>query len=144
MDVVMVPVPEDFVGAVERFLMMKVMLSRGVPVDGDSLAQLLPTLEARCRRVLSTVADAKLSDVEMSVAELARSLGWSVYEAVGVAYELGELLLAAFGPTVVVSSVVSTERDKDALDWDNRIVFISVDVARAVVDAERQLAAVEE
>jgi hypothetical protein len=143
MDVVMVPVPEDLVGAVERFLMMKGMMSRGVSVDSDSLARLLPTLDSRCRKILLAVADAKLSEADMTVSQLARSLGWNVHETVGIAYELGELLLAAFGPTVVVSSVVSTDLDKDALDWDSRIVFVSVEVARAIVDAERRLADVE-
>jgi hypothetical protein len=144
MDVVMVPVPEELVGAVERFLMMKGMVGRGVAVNRDSVAALLPTLDPRCRRVMLAVADTKISEGDMAVTLLARSLGWTVHETVGVAYELGELLLAAFGPTVVLSSLLPPESDVDALDWENRVVHISVDVARAIVEAERLVAGVEE
>ncbi len=144
MDVVMVPVPEELVGAVERFLMMKGMMSRGVAVTRDSVAALLPTLDARCRQVLLAVADTKLSEGDMTVTLLSRSLGWSIHETVGVSYELGELLLAAFGPTVMLASLLPPESDVDALDWENRVVHISVEVARAIVEAERLVSGVEE
>jgi hypothetical protein len=144
MDIVMVPVPEELVGAVERFLMIKGMMGRGVAVNRDSVAAVLPTLDARCRQVLLAVADTKLSEGDMAVTLLARSLGWSIHETVGVAYELAELLLAAFGPTVMLASLLPPESDVDAVDWENRVVHISLEVAHAIVEAERLVSGVEE
>jgi len=144
MDVVMVPVPEELVGAVERFLMIKGLMGRGMAVNRDSVAARLPTLDARCRQVLLAVADTKLSEGDMALTLLARSLGWSIHETVGVVYELGELLLPNFGPTIILASLLPPESDVDALHWESRVLHISVELARAIVEAERLVSGVEE
>ena len=97
MDVVMVPVPEELVGAVERFLMMKGMMGRGVSVNRELGRG--PAADTRCplsRGLVGGRRHQALRRRHGGHAARTRSLGWSIHETVGVAYELGELLLAAF------------------------------------------------
>lgn len=132
----MVPVPEDLADGVERFLMVKQMMARGVALDRDELARMLASLDARCRSVLSVIAEAKVSNGDISIAELARTMRWTEHETVGVVYELSELVLALFGPLVVLASTESPDGAAGNLDWEKLTVFVHGELAHLVAPVE--------
>jgi hypothetical protein len=140
---VMVPVPEELADDVARFMMvtdMRRVSEVDTEVDMQAVVAFIPALNARCRTVLSALANSAQAGSNLTIGELARVLGAPGHETFGVVHELIELVWAAFGPTLSLVQGSAPDLQDGRLDWEARYVFIWRDLAAAVVAAEAQLA----
>lgn len=135
----MVPVPEELAGEVERFLMIKSLMSGVEGLDRESIARMLPLLNVQCRSVFSAIVAAKLSNSDLSIADLAGTLRWTEHETVGAVHELCQLLWAVFGSVIVVGWNLPPDGGQGAVDWSKQLIFATDEVADAFVAAERLL-----
>ncbi len=136
----MVPVPEYLVGGVERFLMLKSLMTSSEALNRDSVARMLPSLNSRCRTAFSVIAQAKLSRDDLSISELAAQLHWTEHETVGVVHELCQLVWAVFGSAIVVAWNLRPDGNQGTVDWSEQTIFATTEIAEAVVAAEGLLA----
>ena len=137
---VMVPVPEEHIDDVRRFLMEADMRARARAlgtVDAPSVAAMVAVLNPLCREVLFLASVAALRDDPQTLREIALSTKRSEYEVMGVVHELSERVWETFGPLLTTVSAVGRP---DEVDWDDRKVIVWRVLAEAVVAAEEDLA----
>jgi hypothetical protein len=104
MEYVMVPVPEELVAAVERYLLLHTNTVRPASsvFDHDAAARVLFDLDEQTRALLLRASEAVDEGVVYTVRDAAEAAGLSEREVLGLCVELNNVVRTAGGPPVTV------------------------------------------
>jgi hypothetical protein len=102
MEYVMVPVPEEHVAEVEKFLQLNTMKTASKVLDHDTAARLLGGLEEHARAFLLQAAEAADERVAFTVGDAAEAAGCTEREVLGLTVELNNAFSDAGGPQLTV------------------------------------------
>jgi hypothetical protein len=140
---VMVPVPEDLVDQVQRFMMLRDMRhvsEARVNVDAAKVREVVARLNPECRTMLFALAHVTLGGENPTIATLAEMVSWTPHETFGVVHELNALVWEAFGPWMSLVAAAAPDVQAGKLDWEERTVYLWKDLATAVASAQADLA----
>ena len=113
MEYVMVPVPEELVGQVTRYLNLN--LRGWFAVEPQALEQFVSELEDRELRFVTLVAEALESTEGMTVAAASAAIGCSEREVLGLVVQLNGAIQRAGGPALTFAPV--REETTDGTVW---------------------------
>src|SRR5688572_1536476 len=140
MEYVMVPVPEEHIAEVNKFLMeadMRARASARGTVEVAAVAEMMQALNPLSREVLFRASVAALKEDPLTLRDLAREIKGTEYEVMGVVHQLSESLFQAFGPMLTTVGAVGRPGE---VDWPGRKVIVWRVLAEAVVAADQELA----
>jgi hypothetical protein len=152
MEYVMVPVPEELAPKVLSYIGWKGRARSGAASEtrayaaspvrkgggatGDHsgpIARAFARLDDDSRAVVTAVAAAALDAEQLSIPEAARRAGVTTREAVGILFEVNNILDGEGAPTMGLSDLGGGLRPGE-FTWDSRVVVMTALLARPVAD----------
>ena len=138
MPYVMVPVPEEHVEEVMKFVLAAKERASLDPWDAESVGKLFLEVDEPTRSLLSFVARAALEGVELAEIDAAGRIQLTPRETAGIMSDLNNLTREMARPSLVGSRTV-TDRLPNGRTTTKRVLTMTTDIAgfvRAAEDAE--------
>ena len=136
MPYVSVPVPEEHVEDVMRFILRAMARASMLPWDEESFADLWGDTDELGRALLAFVARATLEDVDLTDREAAEKVQVRPREVHALAAELAQESQRRRRPAIVTTQMVEDELPNGRI-VEVRVLLMDAEVARFVADAER-------
>lgn len=133
---VSVPVPEEHVEDVMRFVLRAMARASMLPWDDESFAELWSDSDELSRSLLAFVARASLEDVDLTDREAAEQVQVRPREIHALASELAQESHRRRRPAIVTTQMVEDELPNGRI-VEVRVLLMESDVARMVSEAER-------
>lgn len=129
----MVPVPEELVDDVRRYLDWN-LAAPTVEIDNpDALEEVVGATTGHMRVLADRIAELILDGTAPTLPDLAAELSISTHEALGLMHDLNARLRNAGGPMAVVLAQVDPEpKPDDRTDFDHRLLIMSMKNAARV------------
>ena len=131
----MVPVPEELVADVESFLDRKIQRPDPPSFEQRSVAEVVAMLDRSGRALLQIVAETALANEEVTITELAVSLGIHERAVVGLMVEVNHKFAVARAARMVMLPSEPPGTPAGAQLWNERIVVMPDDLAQALLAA---------
>jgi hypothetical protein len=141
MEYVMVPVPEELVADVEKFLVMNAVRPGAKVLDPEAVEQLWTTLSAAARELLLRAAEAAREHLLFTVQDAAVAVRCSEHELLGRVVELNNLVKAAGGPRLTLVPMLDDISESDSRVWP---LTMARDVADLFLQIAGRVSAAEE
>jgi hypothetical protein len=136
MPYVSVPVPEEHVEDVMRFILRAMARASMLSWDEESFADLWGDTDELGRALLAFVARATLEDVDLTDREAAEQVQVRPREVHALAAELSQESQRRRRPAIVTTQMVEDELPNGRI-VEVRVLLMDAEVARFVADAER-------
>jgi len=136
MPYVSVPVPEEHVEDVMRFILRAMARASMLSWDEESFADLWGDTDELGRALLAFVARATLEDVDLTDREAAEKVQVRPREVHALAAELSQESQRRRRPSIVTTQMVEDELPNGRV-VEVRVLLMDAEVARFVADAER-------
>ena len=136
MPYVSVPVPEEHVEDVMRFILRAMARASMLSWDEESFADLWGDTDELGRALLAFVARATLEDVDLTDREAAEQVQVRPREVHALAAELAQESQRRRRPAIVTTQMVEDELPNGRI-VEVRVLLMDAEVARFVADAER-------
>ena len=128
---VLVPVPDDQVVAVMRYIVGAVSRASGAPWDRDALAEVWGEVDLASRSLLAAVANSCLVEDGIDASSAAGTIGASVRETAAIVNELNSIARETFHPNLISARVVA-EPGPNGHVVESRTLWMPQDVAEFV------------
>lgn len=136
MPYVMVPVPEEHVEEVMRFMLRALARASEEEWDLEAMTAIFDGSDEITRTLLSVVARATLGDKQVSDRDVAEATQLSVRESTAIIRELNELAREENRPNVLVRNP-TTERLPNGRLTEKIVVAMEPEIAELIAEAER-------
>ena len=134
MGYVMVPVPEEHVEAVERYLRWGVGRSK-LDLDSQALAEILRSVDDEERELLGLVARRVLDEMPLSIKQVQSRFGWNSREVVAAMLDVNQHAVAR-GQDPQLLTVRASSAADDVPEWfgDSNVLVMDDHIAEIVAD----------
>jgi hypothetical protein len=127
MEYVMVPVPEEHVAEVQKFIAKSIVAPVQDGSDPGAVTRLIGDLDERTRAVLLFTAKAADEGLDVTVQGASEAIGCSEHEVLGLCTELNVAVADAGGPGLTLVPVLDAGPVATARPWP---LIMNRDVAR--------------
>jgi hypothetical protein len=132
----MVPVPEEHVLEVMRYITRIVARASGTAWDEAAIAEVWNDVDESCRALLAEVATASSAEVELDAERCAREIGASVREVAAMVNELNSVARDTYRPNLIVAPVAGDQLP-DGSVTEKRLLRMDLDTAALIASVQR-------
>ena len=131
----MVPVPEELVADVKRYLQWNLLLPSRANDNPNAIAEVFEAATGPMRVIVHRVAEEILRNGPISLAGLAEELEISTHEVLGLCHDLNGRISGAGGPPVLVMPQPDpSERPEDRTEFDHRVLMMAAKHADTILN----------